>query len=476
MEVLSVTSECAPLVKTGGLADVAGALPGAMAGQGVRMRTLMPGYSAVMAQIEGGEVLREEADLFGGPARLVAGTAGGLDLLAVDAPHLFHRAGSIYLGPDDLDWPDNPLRFAALSWMAASLAAEGGGDWRPDILHCHDWQAALAPTYARQMGADAGTVLTIHNIAFQGLAPPGMMNALRLDSVHFALDGIEYFGQISALKAGIVHADAVTTVSPTYAEELGTPEFGMGLDGVIRSRRDAVTGILNGIDTDVWDPARDPLVRRYSTPRGKARAKVALMQELGLRKEPGEDRPLAVVISRLTSQKGLDLLLEALPGYLDIGGRLALLGTGDHGLERAWRGAADHPNVAVHIGYDEPMAHRMIAGADAILVPSRFEPCGLTQMYGLRYGTIPLVARTGGLADTVIDANAAGLRAGVATGLQFAPLTSHALSRQLTRMVALYAQPEQWKTLMRNAMRHPVGWEASAGHYAALYQKVSDTK
>ncbi len=474
--VLSVTSECAPLIKTGGLADVAGALPLALAGQGVQMRTLLPGYPAVMAQIAGAGVVWETDDLFGGPARVMAAEIAGLHMLALDARHLFARAGSIYLGPDGLDWPDNPLRFAALSQVAALLADSGvaddtAGGWRPQVLHCHDWQAGLTPTYVQIFGTAVATVMTVHNMAFQGLAPVAMLDALGLPSAMFTSDGIEFHGRISALKAGLVHADALTTVSPTYATELMTPEYGMGLDGVIRARAGDMTGILNGIDGAVWDPAGDAHARQFSTRKGKATATAALRRDVGL---PATGGPLAVVVSRLSQQKGLDLLLDALPAFLDAGGQLALLGAGDAGLERAWRAAADHPSVVVRLGYDEPLAHRMIAGGDMIVVPSRFEPCGLTQLYGLRYGTVPVVARTGGLADTVVDANDAGLRAGVATGLQFAPVTADALARALARAVALYAQPSIWNTLVRNAMRHPVDWQASAAQYAALYRRLTD--
>ena len=471
--VLSVTSECAPLVKTGGLADVAGALPAALAPQGWEMRTLLPGYPGVMAALGRTRTIMTEDDLFGGPARLLSATAGGLDLLVLEAPHLYDREGLPYTGPDGRDWPDNPERFAALSWTAARIAEEGAGDWAPDVLHCHDWQAGLAPHYVATRAKDpVPSVLTIHNVAFQGLAPASKLPALRLSGSDFTEGGVEYWGQISALKAGIVHAEKVTTVSPTYARELRTEEFGMGLQGVLRAREADLSGILNGIDMEAWNPATDQNIRaRYATPRGKARNKTALRREFGL---PEADGPLAVVISRLTHQKGLDLLLEALPAFVDRGGQLALLGSGDPDLERAFvAAAAGHSFVSVKFGYDEALSHRMIAGADAILVPSRFEPCGLTQLYGLRYGTIPLVAYTGGLVDTVIDASPMALRSGVATGLQFHPITSDALASALIRLVDLYREPGTWSRMQKNAMRQPVGWDGSAAEYAALYKTVT---
>ena len=467
IRVLSIASECAPLVKTGGLADVAGALPGALRDQGVEMRTLLPGYPAVTAALQGGAEVAHFPDLFGAPARVLAGRAGDLDLLVIDAPHLFARPGNPYLGPDGRDWPDNPERFAALSWIGAHLGVHGALGWHPQVLHGHDWQAGFVPEYLRQMGGGPATVLTIHNIAFTGATDASRMHSLRLDPGRFHMEGYEFYGGISALKAGLMGADALTTVSPTYAAELMTPEFGMGLDGVMRYRRESLRGILNGIDTGTWNPATDPLIRPYDRPEGKAPNKAALRAEMGL---PDADGPLCVIVSRMTHQKGLDLVLQALPALLDHGGQLALLGSGDPGLEYAFRMAGDHdPRIAVRIGYDEGLSHRLIAGADAILVPSRFEPCGLTQMYGLRYGTVPVVGLTGGLADTVINASPAALARGVATGLQFSPVTADALQGALVRLCQLYRDRPTWSRIQANAMAHPVGWDQSARAYAGLY-------
>ncbi len=467
-KVLSVTSECAPLVKTGGLADVAGALPGALAPLGVEMRILLPGYPAVMAQAKGLVEQWASGDFFGGPVRILAGQAAGLDLLVLDAPHLFDRAGSIYAGPDGHDWPDNPERFAALSFAAAEIAAGTLGDWRPDIVHGHDWQAGLAPYYIHTAGTDVRTVMTIHNIAFQGIASVDRAMALRLDMADFTPDGLEYYGNISALKAGLVYADVLTTVSPTYAAELMRPEFGMGLEGVLTARRADLHGILNGIDQTVWSPETDAEIKPYKSPRGKAANKAALQQEFGL---PKADGPLCVVVSRLTEQKGFDMLLSALPTLLARGGQLALLGSGDPALEKAFK-AVDDPNVAVKIGYDEALSHRIIAGGDAILVPSRFEPCGLTQLYGLAYGTLPLVAMTGGLADTVIPASPAAIAKGVSTGFQVFPVATGALIGEIAKLCDIYAQPKVWAKMQRNAMAQPVGWDSSAKAYKAIYETL----
>lgn len=469
--VLSIASECAPLVKTGGLADVAGALPAALRAEGVQMRTLLPGYPAVMGALRDVSEVFYYHDLFGAPARLLAGRAAGLDLLAIDAPHLFARAGSPYLDPDGRDWPDNPERFAALSWVGAHVGVHGALGWHPQVLHGHDWQAGFFTEYLRQMGGGPATVLTIHNIAFTGSTDPGRIGSLRLDPWRFHIEGYEFYGGVSALKAGLMGADALTTVSPTYADELMTPEYGMGLDGVIRHRREALTGILNGIDLDIWNPAADPAIRPYHDPAGKAPNKAALRAEMGL---PDAEGPLCVIVSRMSHQKGLDLVPEALPALLDHGGQLAVLGSGEGWLEHAFRDLAGRsPHVAVRIGYDEGLSHRMIAGGDAILVPSRFEPCGLTQMYGLRYGTVPVVALTGGLADTVINASPAALARGVATGLQFSPVTADALRGALTRLCGLYRDPDTWSRIAANGMTHPVGWDQSARAYAALYARLA---
>lgn len=470
MQVLSVASECAPLVKTGGLADVTGALPAALMEQDVRMRTLLPGYPAVMAALDRPREVWWFEDLFGGPAWLLEGRAAGLDLLVINAPHLYDRPGTPYLDPQGRDWPDNPERFAALSWVGAHVAAQGAGDWRPQVLHGHDWQAGFATEYLRGMGArDVRTVLTIHNIAFTGSTDPWRLQALRLDPDRFHSEGYEFWGGISALKAGLMGADALTTVSPSYASELMTPEFGMGMEGVMRHRRGVLHGILNGIDESAWDPATDPAIPAYDTPAGKSAAKAALQEELGL---PRAEGPLCVIVSRMSHQKGLDLVLEVLPVLLEQGGQLAVLGSGDPGLEEAFRQAAADANMSVQIGYDERLSHRLIAGGDAILVPSRFEPCGLTQMYGLRYGTIPVVALTGGLADTVINASPAALAQGVATGVQFSPVTAEALCNALIRLNGLYRDKETWTRLQVNAMAQPVGWSQSARAYAELYASL----
>ncbi len=469
--VLSVASEAVPLLKTGGLADVVGALPGALAAVGWQMRVLMPAYRGLRARIADWPVVMSDADLFGGPAAVRAGAVGGVGMLLLDAPHLYDRDGGPYAGPGG-DWGDNPQRFAALSWIAARIAREGLAEgWRPEVLHCHDWQAGLAPAYLAYGGArDVGSVMTIHNIAFQGWAEASQLGALRLPQAEFHAGALEYFGGLSALKAGLITADAITTVSPSYAAELMRPAFGMGLEGVIAARAGQVSGILNGVDEAVWSPEVEPLPYSRRRLKGKAANRAALCAEFGL-EVPG---PLAIVVSRMSDQKGIDLIAAVLPDFIEGGGGLVVLGSGDPGLEAMMRTlAARHPGrVAVQIGYDEALSHRMFAGGDAVLVPSRFEPCGLTQMYGLRYGTLPVVAAVGGLADTVITANPAAMAAGVATGITFQPTDAVAFGQALRHLLTLHADPALWGRVQRNAMRQPVGWQASAAAYAALYESL----
>ena len=466
--VLSVASECVPLVKTGGLADVVDALPGALAALGWDMRVLMPAYRALRGRIADWPVVWSDDALFGGPAQVRAGRVEGTDLLLLDAPHLFDREGGPYSGPGG-DWPDNPQRFAALCWAAADIARHGLPDgWRPRVLHAHDWQGGLAPAYLAYGGkAGVASVITIHNIAFQGWAPAALLGALRLPAQEFHPGALEYYGGLSSLKAGLVTADAITTVSPTYAEELTRPEFGMGLQGVIAARAGAVRGILNGVDTAQWSPEAGAHPYSLRAPKGKAAARMALCDEFGL-EVPG---PLAILVSRLTDQKGIDLIPAVLPDFIAAGGGLVVLGSGDPALEAAMRDLAQRfpGRVGVRIGYDEALSRRMFAGGDAVLVPSRFEPCGLTQMYGLRFGTLPVVAATGGLADTVVTANPAALAAGVATGITFHPTDATAFGQALRRLVALHADGRTWARMQKNAMQAPVGWDASAAEYAALY-------
>jgi starch synthase len=480
LSVLSVASEIYPLVKTGGLADVAGALPAALAHEGVDVVTLVPGYPAVLSALGQATIVGDYCSLMGGPAVVRRGIASGLDLLVLDAPHLFEREGNPYLGPDGQDWPDNALRFGAFARVAADIACGRLGDIPVDVMHGHDWQAALAAAYLHY---DPGTrrpgiITTIHNLAFQGIFPAYLLGALGLPADAFSVDALEYYGSISFLKAGVVFADRITTVSPTYAVEITAPEQGMGFDGLLKTRVNDLTGILNGIDMDVWDPANDPhLAAGYSGADLSARSlnKRALQKELGL--QQSTTAFLVGSVGRLTGQKGMDMLAAILPDLIDRGAQLALLGSGEPQLELIFSALAQqYPGqVAIRIGYDEGLAHRIEAGVDAFVMPSRFEPCGLTQMYALRYGAVPVVARTGGLADTVIDANSYALEQGVATGFQFATASASSLAAALNSAMTLYTDDKQgWEQLQRNGMATDSSWNLAAKKYKGLYLGLMD--
>ncbi len=469
------------MLKTGGLADVVGALPAALAPLNVSVRTLLPGHPSIIAALQDPLELADWPAWFGGPARLLSGQHAGLHLLVLDAPHLYERPGNPYLDGNDRDWPDNAQRYAALAHAAARIGWGEVSEFVPDVLHVHDWQGALTSAYLHFLGKGRRkppTVLTIHNLAFQGQFSAAVWPQLGLPDEAFAMNGLEYFGDVGYLKAGIQFADAITTVSPTYAHEIRTPADGMGMDAMLRWRQSAVSGIVNGIDTEIWNPATDAhLPHRFDAQDLAPRLanKREIEKRFGL---PAADTPLICMISRLTEQKGIDIVADSLDAIVGCGARLVVLGTGDARLEAALKdGAERYPEqVALRIGYDESLSHLLQGGSDAILVPSRFEPCGLTQLYGLRYGCVPVVARVGGLADTVIDANDAALKAGVATGLQFAEVSKEGLLEAVRRTVQLYNQPPVWHRIQRNGMHADVGWQASAATYAALYRRLKEPR
>ncbi|WP_237482168.1 glycogen synthase GlgA [Lichenibacterium dinghuense] len=476
IRVLSVASEIHPLVKTGGLADVVGALPAALEREGVAVRTLVPGYPAVLEALAGAAVAAEIPDLFGGPARLLAGTAAGLDLVAIDAPHLYGRPGTPYLAPDGTDWPDNAARFGALGLVAARIGTGLLQDYRPDVVHGHDWQAGLAPAYLHfAQHPKPRTVATVHSLAFAGQFPAWTLSALGLPEEAYRTEGLEYHGTLSFLKAALFYADHVTAVSPGYADEIMTHEGGMGFDGLLRARAATVTGVRLGIDDAIWDPSNDPdIPAPYAVGDmgGRAVDKAALQERFGL--DPAPDALLFGVVSRLSGQKGLDLVLDALPLIAELGGQLVVVGEGDRWFEDSFRAAAErYPGrVGAVIGVDERLAHLVQAGADAVLVPSRFEPCGLVQLCALRYGAVPVVSRVGGLADTVVDANEMALAAGAATGVVFAPVTLPALEAALRRTAAIFRDPEDWAGMVVAGMATDVSWRRPARKLAALYRDL----
>jgi len=479
MRILHVAAEIYPLVKTGGLADVVAALPAALVKRGLDVRILLPGLPGILNGMTGLEPVIQIGPVFGAAVvTLLCGRLpdSGLAAYVIDAPFLYRREGNTYVGPDGRDWSDNHRRFGLLGWVAAHLASgELDADWRPDVIHAHDWHAGLAPLYvAQNPGLKTATVFTVHNLAFQGRFPNDCLAELALPVGQLAPPGIEFHSGISFMKAALVHSNRITTVSPTYAREIRTAEFGYGLEGVLRDRGTDLSGILNGVDYSVWNPA-DPDIAcafRADDLAGKHACKLALQVELGLSK--AATGPLFVVVSRLFVQKGMDLLLAALPELLGEGAQLAVLGTGDDDLETGFRqaAAANPEHVAVYVGYDEAMAHRFIAGGDVLLVPSRFEPCGLTQLYALRYGTLPLVRRVGGLADTVIDATAENLAADRATGFVFADAVSQAIGKRIRDACALYRDQRTWQQVQRRAMGQDFSWDDSAAHYESLYRSL----
>jgi len=476
MNILSVTSEIFPLIKTGGLADVAGALPGALGRIGGRVKTLVPGYGPVLKALKGGKKIAEINDLFGAKARLISAKVMGLELIVIDAPHLYQRDGGPYCDTKGNDWPDNWKRFGALGKVGAMVGAGLIRGYQADIIHAHDWPAGLTPAYLA-LGAPTKvkSVFTVHNMAFQGWFEAAVFAGLGLPKSAFFVDGVEYNGGVGFLKAGLQYADYLSTVSPSYAGEIRLSEFGMGLDGLLNKRAGRLDGILNGIDLDIWNPENDPgLVRNYKSNSLGRRAenKLAVQQRFGLEISQG---PLFALVSRLTWQKGIDVLGETINDLVRLGGQLCVLGSGEKKLEAVIEAAVRRHKgrVGLVLGYDEELAHLIQGGADAVVVPSRFEPCGLTQLIALRYGAVPVVARTGGLADTIIDANSAAIEAGVATGVQFSPLSRLTLIEAVERVIALFSRPRIWAKIQRNGMKTDVSWDHSARAYMALFALVS---
>jgi starch synthase len=461
--VLFVTPECAPITKTGGLGDVSAALPEALRAAGMDVRTLLPGYKEVLEAL-GRAKLRATVQVLGEECRLYEAQP----FLVVDCPRLYVRDGGPYQTNDGRDWDDNALRFGVLSKVAALLGTPRSPlAWRPRVVHCNDWPAALAPVYLEGEPQRAATLMTVHNLAFQGNFDAGLLGQLELAPSRFTMEGVEFHGKVSFLKGGLSYADALTTVSPTYAREIQTADLGCGLDGLLRKRRSVLSGILNGIDTGTWDPATDArIARRYDAAslEGKAENKAALQRRLQL---PIDDElPLLGAVGRFTHQKGIDLLAAAAEELVAMPAQLVVLGKGEPEHERALAAiAARHPGgVAVAIGFDEDLAHAIEAGADVFLMPSRFEPCGLNQMYSQRYGTPPVARATGGLVDTVVD--------GV-TGFLFESAESAALVAAVRRALAAYRDPAHWRRIQRAAMARDFSWGEAARRYAALYRGLA---
>ncbi len=478
LKVLFATSEAAPLIKTGGLADVSGALPAALRAIGVDVRVLVPGYNQVIAQLAQHQVEAEFDVLPGYPAaRLLSGVMPNrVPLYVLDCPPLFQREGSPYQNAAGKDWVDNAHRFGMLSKVAALLGSNASPlAWHPDLVHCNDWQTGLTPAYLHFAQGGVPSVITIHNLAFQGIFAATTVQELDLPASSFSIDGVEFHGSMSFLKAGLFYADHITTVSPNYAKEIQQEVLGSGMQGLLTTRHDDLTGILNGIDTDEWDPASDPyLAKQYSSAHmsGKAANKESLQSRFGLNLEP--DVPLLGVVSRFTEQKGLDLLLEIAPLLTGLPVQLAMLGSGDAQMQKTARDLSHlfPGKIGVHIGFSEELSHQIEAGADMFVMPSRFEPCGLNQFYSQRYGTPPIVHATGGLADSVVDCTAATLRDGTASGFMFDGMTADNLLATIRRAADLYHARNKWKALCKNCMAKDLSWESSAKAYRAVYLKV----
>lgn len=478
-KLLFVTSEASPLIKTGGLADVSGSLPVALQRLRWSVRLLLPAYPTAQERAAPTKLIaRLQIAGIMGEVQLLEGRLPGtrLPVWLVDYAPAFTRDGNPYLGPDGNDWPDNAERFALLARCAVEIArGRAGLHWIPDIVHCNDWQTGLVPALLSTEPQRPATVFTIHNLAYQGLFPAETFQSLKLPPQLWTPEGLEFYNRLSFIKGGLAYADRLTTVSPRYAQEILTPEFAYRLEGLLQHRSRLLTGIINGINDSEWNPANDPhIVCPYSANhfRDKIRNKRALQTEFGLPEE--DDKLLLGFIGRLVEQKGIDLILATLDQFASLPVQLVLLGSGERRFEQALTAAVRrHPaTLAIHIGYDESLAHRVEAGADAFLMPSRFEPCGLNQLYSLRYGTPPIVHAVGGLRDTVVDAKPATLRAGTATGFCFEQASVENLLATVERAATLFAQPRQWPRLAKTGMRQDFSWQASAQRYARLYQTL----
>lgn len=474
-----VTSEYAPLVKTGGLGDVAGALPRTLRELGLDVRPVIPGYPSVLSAVR----IVAKAATIEPLARLPSADLlevilpGGVPGWVVCNEALYARAGGPYLDANGNEWLDNASRFGLLSRAAAWLAdAESVVGWAADVIHANDWQAGLAPAFAVLLSRQrAATIMTIHNLAFQGVFDPHWVNDLGLPPASFSINGVEYHGRLSFLKAGLYYADAITTVSPTYAEEIQQSSNGRGLEGLLAARSDVLSGILNGIDIEIWNPRTDPfLARTYDEASldGKADNKRALQLELGL--DAKDNVFLLGAVTRLSQQKGIDLLIDLAHSIAALPAQLVILGAGDPAIEHELRRlhAALPSSVVVVIGFDEALAHRIEGGADAFVMPSRFEPCGLNQMYSQRYGTPPIVHATGGLADSVVDCTQDSLSAGTATGFAYREESSVALLTSIRRAYAVYQDRASWRHLQRNGMARNFGWTEAAASYGRVYQQA----
>lgn len=476
-KILFVTSEAHPLMKTGGLGDVCSGLPQALHALGADVRLLMPAYHDTLQRAGRLKIVATlELPPLAQPVTLLEGRLPGtrVPVWLIQFAPAYDRPGNPYLDTHGQPWYDNAARFALLARVAVAIARDTAGlAWRPDVVHAHDWQSGLVPALLATVNDRPATVFTIHNLAYQGLFSFETYQSLNLPASLWSSHALEFHGQLSFIKGGIAFADRITTVSPTYAQEIQTPDHGDGLDGLLRHRATRLSGILNGIDTRSWNPARDPqLASHYSMRQlaNKLPNKTALQREFKLRADP--DVAVFGMVSRLVEQKGIDLLLDALPSLMMLPLQIVVLGSGEERFEQALRTVfARYPDrLAAFVGYDEAVAHRIQAGADFFLMPSRFEPCGLSQLYSFRYGTVPIVRQAGGLADTVVDANEANIADGTATGIVFEDASAAALITAMQRALTLYAARRHLKQIQLTGMRQDFSWRHSAAEYLKLYE------
>ncbi|MDG6777353.1 glycogen synthase GlgA [Thiomicrorhabdus sp. zzn3] len=503
MKILFATSEAHPLIKTGGLGDVSGSLPNALAALKHKVRLVLPAYQAVMKKLPEKSLKKVAAFSVSGcgrsfNARVLQLKAGAFDDIQVpvwliDIPELFDRPGNPYLAEDGHDWWDNGERFGVFSKVVAELAMDRCGlKWQPDVVHVNDWQTGLVSALLSVEPQRPKTVFTVHNMAYPGQFPKSLFDLLELPASLWHMDGVEFWGHFSMLKAGLIKSDWVTTVSPTYAKEICFPEFAYGFEGVLQMRKEQgrLVGILNGIDEHVWSPQHDELiVQNYSVKKGRVSGKLKnkrhLLEELSLVKGLPESEieqhisswmkaPLIGLVGRLVEQKGIDLVLQVLPELLDqTDANFVFVGSGNRLYEDALKQfSQNYPyRVWTYVGYSESLAHQVEAGADLFLMPSRFEPCGLNQMYSLAYGTPPIVHHTGGLADTVVNATDENLKQSLATGFVFYDPSRHALKSTLLHALHLFAKPRTWQKIQKTGMQQEFGWKASAKRYVKLYSE-----
>ena len=482
-KVLFVTSEAHPVVKTGGLADVSGSLPAAIKALKQDIRIIMPAYRQALRAVEKLQLVSVDIEGVPPTVRILEGRFPGttIKLWLVDSPAHFDREGSPYLNELGDDWDDNAERFATFANAVVAVATNQAGlNWQADVVHCNDWQTGLVPALLSQHPKRPATVFTIHNMAYHGYFPTEKFQALGLPQSLWGIHGLEFYGGLSFIKGGLSYSDIINTVSPTYAQEILSPTYGYGLEGLLAHRHDRLVGILNGVNYKEWNPADDPHLKHHfnhNDLEGKAQNKRNLQGQFGLPKK--SDIPLLGLVGRLVEQKGIDLVLDIIPQLIEQDAQLVVLGSGHKRFEQALsQVASDHPrHIAVHIGYNEALAHQIEAGADIFLMPSRYEPCGLNQIYSLRYGTVPIVRKTGGLADTVVDASDEHLEAGDATGLHFEHANREGLWWATQRALTLYReQPKLWQKMVKRGMKQDFSWKQSAKHYLELYERAQQLR